>query len=159
MLTVYGNLIRVNRFIPDYAVDERRGIYSASEEMRNPLLVADLYGEDRDTGRLSLPLSQPSVVGENADGEPIYIELTDFDSVLESGIKIVKERGFMLIIASISLVLLGLALSLYGREKIVKIEPKGGFWRLSAGSPRRGGTISAGEFERLVLRCGGDDER
>jgi cytochrome c biogenesis protein ResB len=159
LLTVYGHLIRFKRFIPDYAVDERKGIYSASEEMRNPLLVADLYGEDRYTGSLSLPLSQPRVVGENADGEPFYIELTDVNNVLESGIKIVKEQGFMLIIASISLVLLGLVLSLYGREKIVKIEPKGGFWQLSAGSPRRGGTISAEEFKHLVSRCGGGDER
>lgn len=109
--------ISVNRFIPDFSLDERGEPYSRSEEMINPTIMITLYKDRKPKSSGWLFLREPQ--RDNFRDDDVNIGLVDADVRAYSSFDVNRDPSAILALIAAALVMFGTFITLYFRRERV----------------------------------------
>ena len=118
--------ISVDRFIPDFAVDERGDPYSRSENMINPTIMITLYKDNKPKSSGWLFLREPQ--RDNFRDDDVSLSLADVDMRAYSSFDVNRDPSAIMALIASALVMFGSIITLYVRRERVwgRLDEQGG---------------------------------
>lgn len=109
--------ISVDRFIPDFALDESNQPYSRSEEMINPTIMITLYKDNKPKNTGWLFLREPQ--RDNFRDDDVSLSLADVDMKAYSSFDVNRDPSALIALIASALVMFGTFITLYFRRERV----------------------------------------
>jgi len=109
--------ISIDRFIPDFALDERGEPYSRSENMINPTIMITLYKDKKPKSSGWIFLREPQ--RDNFKDDDVSISLVDADIRPYSSFDVNRDPSAILALIAAALVMFGTFITLYFRRERV----------------------------------------
>lgn len=109
--------ISVDRFIPDFALDDKNEPFSRSEEMVNPTIMITLYKDKKPKTSGWIFLREPQ--RDNFRDDDVGISLADVDMRAYSSYDINRDPSAIIALIAAALVMFGTFITLYFRRERV----------------------------------------
>jgi len=145
-----GVRIQPLQVYPDFALDEQRRPISRSSQPRNPAVRLRVSLPDGSSQEAYLFALRPDL--KTAEGLPVDLTFTSFESLQYTGLQVVYDPGVWVIWTGCTLMVFGLWFAFFSshRRVWVRLRQEGGATAVAlAGNANKNREAFAEEFERL----------